>query len=263
VIELLLANLLRIIIPGARNGTLFTMARLVHRPQFPTTSQSTETSLIPVLHSLVPPASLGGQDEIRDVGLSFAQQFDQRLEQMRALTAAAGAPLFKQLAADLNLQISKVSSSKELLWQYAQTFDYHKCLDYQTYEEMQAELNGIPFTNHSRRSIDSIRRIRLNWGPDFHTHIRKWPVPAGEQLLTKVLRVSRSTTLAEFTSRVHTIIASRVGTKHRRGVRHDNVLRASDMIKYCKTWLGKGEARRRKRCQKDLDDTAPGRVDLL
>jgi hypothetical protein len=117
VIELLLANLLRIIIPGARNGTLFTMARLVHRPQFPTTSQSTETSLIPVLHSLVPPASLGGQDEIRDVGLSFAQQFDQRLEQMRALTAAAGAPLFKQLAADLNLQISKVSSSKELLWQ--------------------------------------------------------------------------------------------------------------------------------------------------
>jgi hypothetical protein len=203
-----------------------------------------------------------GQQTTDTAALSpLVGQIDQQLQEMRKLTAAAAASIFRDLVVNLESGLVDAGHIKELLWQYAQTFDYHKYLNYQSYDEMQQKLNGIPIDGHTARAILSLHKIRKNWGIDFHTYI-PWPVPAGEKLLVAMVRVSKSTRLSTFTAQIQEIITRRVNGEQRPGARRDNVLMHSDMVKYHTRYPKEKPSLSQKRKHDEAEDKAPGNHDM-
>jgi hypothetical protein len=189
-------------------------------------------------------------DKIRN---AVSQTIDQQLFRMRTTPPEQAALIFKKTSEDLLLFEASIGSQFEKLWPYAETFDFARHLGYKDLQDLKDQCGGAAAeaTNLPSRPLKAFRKIQAQWGADFYTYIQTWPVPVSQNIVEKVLRLSKVTHLHEFTPRINDIIEKRVGSEAQ-GMRRDPVLMLGDVISYEDAW----PARKRKNKRKGREDVA-------
>lgn len=193
-------------------------------------------------------------DKIRN---AVSQTIDQQLFRMRTSPPEQAALIFKKTSEDLLLLEASVGPQLEKLWPYAETFDVARHLGYEDFQDLKDQCGGAAAaeaTNLPSRPLKAFRKIQEQWGADFYTYIETWPVPVSQNIVEKVLRLSKVTDLHDFAPRINGIIEKRVGSEAQ-GVRRDPVLMLGDVISYEEAWPPRKRKKKRKSREDDANDT--------
>ena len=188
---------------------------------------------------------------------AVSQTIDQQLFRMRTSPPEQAALIFKKTSEDLLLFEASVGSQFEKLWPYAETFDFARHLGYKDFQDLKHQCGGVAAaeaTNLPSRPLKAFRKIQEQWGLDFYTYIQTWPVPVSQNIVEKVLRLSKVTDLHDFAPRINDIIEKRVGSVAQ-GVRRDPVLMLGDIISFEDAWPARKRKRKRKAREDDAIDT--------
>lgn len=154
---------------------------------------------------------------------------------------------------DLQFRGSNISHLHQVVWQHAKSFHLYKYLNYAFHEDMQRQLDKLPYdgidsksgdkiplaSSRTTRATDVLAQIKNNWGAEFQKHIPQWPVPIGEKLVIIIVRVSKSTPLLTFAARIQQIITDRLANPHpTRSTRYNKTIMHSDLKVYLDKFTG-------------------------